>query len=104
MRPCVPQPIRQPDEHVTDKEESLWLQGHHAAWLQILRQALRELGFDQAVLAYPELKLARMAAMIEETRSYLRQVCAQHRDLDWDDNLHLRDVIEKHLVKHIREF
>jgi hypothetical protein len=31
----------------------------------------------------------------------LRSICADFGDNDWDDDLHLGDVIEKHLGKHL---
>ena len=31
----------------------------------------------------------------------LRQVCAKYGDNDWPDNLHLADVIEKHLLRNL---
>jgi len=33
----------------------------------------------------------------------LRTVCAEHGDNDWPDNLHLYDVIEKHLFLNLEE-
>jgi predicted secreted protein len=34
---------------------------------------------------------------------YLRYLCAQFGDNDWEDNLHLEDVIEKHLMRYLYE-
>ena len=31
----------------------------------------------------------------------LREICQDHGDNDWPDNLHLYDVIDKHLLRHI---
>ena len=31
----------------------------------------------------------------------LRRVCEEHGDNEWPDNLHLADVIEKHLARHL---
>jgi hypothetical protein len=36
-----------------------------------------------------------------ETVKVLRQVCEQHGDNDWPDDLHLADIIEKHLWRHL---
>ena len=33
----------------------------------------------------------------------LRRLCAEHGDNDWPDELHLADVIEKHLANHLAE-
>lgn len=31
----------------------------------------------------------------------LRQLCAEFGDNDWDDSLHLSDIINKHLGRHL---
>lgn len=37
----------------------------------------------------------------DETIAMLRHVCEEHGDNDWPDNLHLADVIEKHLWRNL---
>ena len=37
------------------------------------------------------------------TISVLRGLCGEFGDNDWDDNLHLVDVLEKHLEPHLEE-
>ncbi len=37
----------------------------------------------------------------EATVAMLRAVCAEYGDNDWPDNLHLADVIEKHLWRNL---
>lgn len=36
-----------------------------------------------------------------EVVDILRELCKDYGDNDWEDNLNLRDVIEKHLAKHL---
>ena len=35
----------------------------------------------------------------QEVVAILRRLCAEPGDNDWPDNLHLSDVIEKHLIR-----
>lgn len=37
----------------------------------------------------------------DKTVAMLRQICEEHGDNDWSDNLSLADVIEKHLWIHL---
>lgn len=45
----------------------------------------------------------RRGAELERQRAIvtLRRICGNHGDNDWPDNLHLADVLEKHLEKHL---
>lgn len=38
-----------------------------------------------------------------EIISLLRMHCDEYGDNDWDDNLHLSDIIDKHLMRHIEQ-
>jgi len=78
-----------------DQEESEghYIRGSRAAWTRILQEAIRQLGYE-------EVSEAKQAAWILEREAavaMLRQVCDEFGDNDWPDNLHLADVIEKHL-------
>lgn len=37
----------------------------------------------------------------KETLLVLKELCKDFGDLDWNDDLHLADIIEKHLAKHL---
>jgi hypothetical protein len=37
----------------------------------------------------------------KETINVLREICEYYGDNDWPDNLHLADIIEKHLFRHL---
>lgn len=85
-----------PEEH-----EQIWLQGNRAAWLALLTQALKELGVNQSEIEQPLVGMARTVSHLEETRKALRIICRRHGDNNWDDDLHLADVIDKHLGEHL---
>jgi predicted secreted protein len=68
--------------------------GKDHATHRILRAIIQDLCEPYDKIA--ELHAERLAAVIA-----LRELCAEHGDNDWPDNLHLADVIEKHLAKHL---
>jgi predicted secreted protein len=79
---------------MTEAEEAAYVLGRKAMARDVLAWAIQELG--------PEAPdVARMAAERADVVAYLRTACADHGDNQWSDDLHLRDVIEKHLVRHI---
>ncbi len=81
---------------MSPKEEAAFERGERAAWASVLIEACKALGYktDEGALA---------AALAERERAVvaLRKVCAIHGDNDWPGNLHLADVIEKHLGRHL---
>jgi hypothetical protein len=81
---------------MTAKEEQAYIRGSTAAWRSILGQALMQLGIDD-----PKAKQARWVAERLDTIAVLRDLCGEHGDNDWPDNLYLADIIEKHLGKHL---
>jgi hypothetical protein len=83
---------------MTDAEESLWSHGHRAAWVKLLDQCLRELGYDDVE--------ARKVAWVKEREAAiaaLRSLCRDFGDNEWDEHLHLADVIDKHLGDHLHD-
>jgi hypothetical protein len=85
---------------VTEQEEQWWLRGNRAAWLRLLGQCLINLGYD------PKGQNRSREALIaerEEAIVQLRMTCDQHGDNNWPETLHLADVIEKHLARHLEE-
>jgi hypothetical protein len=82
---------------MTESGEQKWLQGNRAAWKRIFDMAASELHKDGELDA-AALSSERMEAIIA-----LRDICEQHGDNDWPDNLHLADIIEKHLHRHLGE-
>lgn len=81
---------------MTKSDELAYLRGQRSIWLRLLRDAARDLGQDS-----PEWTAERWRIEREETIAMLRQVCERHGDNDWPDDLHLGDVIEKHLWRNL---
>ncbi len=79
---------------MTEAEEVAYERGSKSAWRNLLALAIRELG-DEA----PDH--ARLALERADAVAALRSACADHGDNEWPDNLHLADVIEKHLAHHL---
>lgn len=75
---------------MTESEEAAYLQGERAAWRSILAQAVRELGMEGRS---PESWILEREAAI----AALRDRCRDYGDNDWAENLHLADVINKHI-------
>jgi len=77
-------------------EELAWDRGYRAAMTETLRLAVLALGYEGT----------RHEAWIlerEATVAMLRIVCAEHGDNDWPNDLHLADVIEKHLERYLEK-
>lgn len=77
-------------------EETAYKQGSRAAWQQLLSLALKNLGYDS-----PEATASRWAVEREAAIQSLRSLCREHGDNEWEENLHLQDIIEKHLGDHL---
>ena len=73
-------------------------EGRRSALRGMLRQVLGDLGYDDS-----DAKRAAWIIEREETVSTLRTVCEEFGDNDWSNDLHLGDVIDKHLVRHLNE-
>jgi hypothetical protein len=76
-------------------EERGWFEGRKAAYRDILGEAISVLGREGAT---EEVLIAEL----EDVRRTLRTLCKEFGDDDWDDKLHLGDVLEKHLGRHLR--
>ena len=70
------------------------LKDRRNARLEALRSVVHYLREDA-------LDVERVLLHLEQTRATLRRVCAEYGDNDWSDDLHLSDVIEKHLERHL---
>lgn len=79
-----------------DQKDTLYIQGNRAAWLSMLGECLRHLGYDS-----PEAQNVRWIKEREETIAVLRELCEDFGDNDWDETLYLADVVDKHLGKHL---
>ena len=70
--------------------------GSRAAWARILQAALGQLGYDDPAVRHHAWVLEREAAI-----QTLREVCARLGDNAWPADLHLADILEKHLLNHL---
>lgn len=80
----------------SQKIESAYMNGSRRAWLEVLSEALKHLGPHDPIAAGHRWQRERA-----ETVMALRELCAEFGDLDWDEDLYLPDVIEKHLSRHL---
>lgn len=74
---------------MNELEEAAYLAGQRAAWATILGHAVKELGYKESRTAWIAEREAALAQ--------LRILCAEFGDNDWDEHLHLADIIGKHL-------
>jgi hypothetical protein len=79
------------------KEERAYLRGQRSAWRTLLSQCIQELGYGDDLVAAK----ARWITEREAAVAMLREVCGEHGDNDWPNDLHLADVIEKHLARYL---
>jgi truncated hemoglobin YjbI len=77
-------------------DETEYTRGQRAAWLTILAEAVRQLGIKDTAAAHAAWMQERSDAV-----AALRRLCGEHGDNDWPDEMHLGDVIEKHLGRHL---
>lgn len=83
------------DAEIEEAKEIAYIQGERQVWVSILQQAMSNLNPDEKAIA--QLVSERAQAI-----NTLRDICAEHGDNDWDDNLHLRDILDKHLFRHLQ--
>jgi hypothetical protein len=83
-----------------EQYEALWLRGNRAAWKRLLDIAIRELGYPADEDGAIPLSAAKLASEREAAIATLRRLCDDLGDNDWPDDLHLSDIIEKHLARY----
>ena len=79
-----------------EQEEAAYLRGEKTVYREMLGNAIRGLNGE-------DLTLERMTAERAAAIATLRRVCGDHGDNDWPDNLHLSDIIDKHLARYVAE-
>jgi hypothetical protein len=79
---------------MTPKEEKVYVEGKRVVWRQLLGEALKALGGDRKTEA--QWLLER-----EDAIAALRSLCREHGDNDWTEDLHLADIVNKHLGRHL---
>ncbi len=73
---------------MNEREEEIYIRGQDSAFRAIMSECLRHLPPNK------ELSLRKERA---EVVACLREICDVYGDNDWPDDLHLADVIEKHI-------
>lgn len=77
--------------------EQDFVYGKRAALRVIIAECLRQLGYDEARESDPVFRQAQYVVEREAAVAVLRRICEAHGDNDWPHNLHLADILEKHL-------
>lgn len=82
---------------MTDEEERAYELGRKAAFQTLLSECIRELGAEgRDEHGWRTERAAAIAA--------LRDICEDFGDNEWPDDLHLADVLEKHLAPYLDSF
>jgi predicted secreted protein len=86
---------------MTEKEELAYEQGQQIVWRRMLRKCITNLApcFNESA----DKQFALLLAERSEAIAILRDLCEEFGDNNWDENLHLADIIEKHLGKYLHE-
>ena len=79
---------------MSDSAEHWYESGQRSVAREILRIAIGHLGGSTKTDEQWRVERYQVIAS-------LRRICESHGDNDWDDNLHLADVIDKHLARHL---
>ncbi len=81
--------------------EQDYVRGSRSAYRLILLHCLQGLDIPLDQRDSIEKDIVRLATERDLAVSTLRRLCDDYGDNDWDDNLALEDVIEKHLGRHL---
>ena len=82
-------------------DEYSYAEGSQRAWIFMLQICLKHIDTTDQTKTHPLFEKSRLILERAEAIQQLRSLCADFGDNDWDDNLHLADIIEKHLGKHL---
>lgn len=83
---------------MNEKEEEIYIRGSRSVWAQLFRECILNLGYDS-----PEFKNWSWVSEREDAIRTLRRICDEFGDNDWPNNLHLMDIIDKHLGRHLEK-
>jgi hypothetical protein len=81
-----------------DERDTAYTNGHQRAWLSMMNECIRQLGYEHA-----EVIQTRWIRERAELVLTLRAICEDFGDNDWPDDLNLADVMNKHLAKYLHE-
>jgi hypothetical protein len=71
-------------------------EGQRRAYINILQACFQHLGVKDPVTTQQDWILERQEAIAQ-----LRRICAEYGDNAWSDDLHLADILEKHLYRYL---
>jgi len=78
-------------------KETHYEMGRRASLMSQLGRILKELGYGE------DITKEALIYEREETIATLRLACDEFGDNDWEGDLHMTDIINKHLIRHIEE-
>lgn len=81
---------------MNEKEAKHYENGQRVAYSSILKTCCISLGYH-----VPGAHKAVCIAEREEAIAKLREICEEFGDNEWESDLHLADIIEKHLYRHL---
>lgn len=82
------------------RDDRMYQSGHNRAMAGMLGFVLRELYQERQPDDW-QLEVVRLQKERFEAVNALRDICAKFGDNDWSDDLHLGDVVDKHLGRHL---
>lgn len=91
--------------NIADERDRIYSEGCNSVYREFLMAACRGLGRPStAPDATPDQLRARIAVLEAERSaaiSKLREVCAEHGDAGFTDDLYLPDIIDNHLARYL---
>ena len=78
-------------------DEKSYIEGQRQVRARLMADCIRELGYEKGT----DTELAKLIVEREEAIAQLRRICEAHGDNDWNENLHMGDIIEKHLGRYL---
>ncbi len=80
--------------------EQDYMRGSGNAYRSMMLHCMRKLGVKTKTETL-EREVTQLGAEREEAISVLRDICAVCGDNNWEENLHLADIIDKHLRRYL---
>lgn len=81
-----------------ERSDGHYLAGRIRTLLNLLQHVSSEL---RGITGKAPPKAIALTAERFEAVNVLRELCARYGDNDWADDLHLADVLDKHLLRHL---
>jgi len=88
-------PVLSREVSMTEKEEKAYEEGNRQAWISMLQSCLQNLH------GLKNLDTVKIIQERQQAIQILRSLCEEFGDNNWDDDLHLSDIIDKHLGKYL---